>query len=191
MLTSRRTSTTITSRSRLRRRWYAAPLALGALALLLSACGGLTKDTNTTANGNPPVAGATASTFAAQRIGGGSIQLPGARPSVLLFFSVECGGCGPTANALADAQAADPGAADFAVVDVAGYETASDIESFLHANSATSLAYARDTNGDIFTGYGVTALSTVIIVDTDGRVAFTAVEPSADEIRSELAKVTG
>ncbi|MCA0329875.1 MAG: redoxin domain-containing protein [Actinobacteria bacterium] len=166
-----------------------APLALGSLALLLSACGGLTKDTGTSESGNPPAAGATASTFTAQRIGGGSIQLPGARPSVVLFFSVECGGCGPTAKALADAQAADPAAADFAVVDVAGYETANDVESFLRANSATSLAYARDTEGDIFTGYGVTALSTVIIVDTDRRVAYRAVEPSADTIRTELDKL--
>lgn len=191
MLTSPRTSPTISRWSRLRRRWYAAPLALGVLALLLSACGGLTKDTSTAANGNPSAAGSPASTFTAQTIGGGSLQLPGDRPSVLLFFSVECGGCGPTANALAEAQAADPAAADFAVVDVAGYETASDIEGFLRAYSATSLAYARDTEGDIFTGYGVTALSTVIIVDTDGRVVYRAVEPSADKIRSELAKVTG
>ncbi|GGO85120.1 hypothetical protein GCM10011584_04300 [Nocardioides phosphati] len=191
MLTSRRTSTTISSRSRLRRRCYAAPLALGALALLLSACGGLTKDTSTAANSNPPTAGTTASTFIAQKIGGGSLQLPGARPAVLLFFGVECGGCGPTATALAEVQADRSAVADFAAVDIVPGESIEDIKGFLSTNKATSLAFASDSDGSLFQRYGVTSLTTVVIVDAGGKVVYRAVEPSADTIRSELAKVTG
>lgn len=191
MLTSRRTSTTISSPSRLRQRCYAAPLALGALALLLSACGGLTKDTSTAANSNPPTAGNTASTFTAQRISGGSIRLPGARPAVLLFFGVECGGCGPTATAMAAVQADRSTVADFAAVDMVPGESVQDIKRFLTTNNATALAFASDSDGSLFTSYGVTSLTTVVILGPDGRVAYRAIEPSADTIRSELDKVTG
>lgn len=54
--------------------------------------------------------------------------------------------------------------ADFAVVDIAGYETARDIEGFLAANQASSLAYAIDTDGRLVSGYQVSQLTTVLIL---------------------------
>jgi len=132
----------------------------------------------------------TSSGFAAPTESGEAITVPAGRPSVVLFFSVECGGCGPTATALAQVQAADPGAADFVVVDVAAYETAKDIKEFLAANSAHDLTYTIDTQGQLVADYQVTQLSTVLILDSDNTVAFRAIEPSTDQIRAELAKVT-
>jgi len=160
---------------------------ISVLAVLLTACGGLTKD-----NPSPAVdGGASTAGFTARTIAGSSITLPGERPSVLLFFSVECGGCGPTANALAQARAQDPKAADFGVIDVAAYETSKDIEGFLKDYDATALAYASDPDGTLTARYGVTQLSTVVIVDPDGKVVFRGVEPNAEKIRAELDKVTG
>jgi len=121
---------------------------------------------------------------------GEPIKVPGGRPTVLLFFSVECGGCGPTANALAKVQADDPTAANFVVVDVAAYETAGDIERFLNGYDASDVGYTIDKDGGLTADYEVTQLSTVLILDADNNVTFRAVEPSADTIRTELAKVT-
>ncbi|MEP9364906.1 hypothetical protein ABLE68_18225 [Nocardioides sp. CN2-186] len=66
---------------------------------------------------------------------------------MVLFFSVECGRCGPTANALANAQADDPVVANFVIVDVAAYATERDIAGFLDANNAGGLGYTRDADG--------------------------------------------
>ena len=175
------------TRSRTARRRLTALAAISVLAVLLSACGGLTKDNPSPAGDD----GTTAASFTARTVAGGSTTLPGERPSVLLFFSVECGGCGPTAQALAQAQAQDPKAADFAVVDVAAYETTKDIEGFLKYYDANALAYASDPDGTLIARYGVTQLSTVVIVDPDGKVVFRGVEPNAEKIRAELDKVTG
>ena len=175
------------TRSRTARRRFTALAATSVLAVLLSACGGLTNGNSSPAG----EAGTTAASFTAHTVAGGSTTLPGERPSVLLFFSVECGGCGPTAQALAQTQAQDPTAADFAVVDVAAYETAQDIEGFLKYYDANALAYATDADGTLLSSYGVTQLSTVVIVDPDGKVVYRAVEPDAAKIRAELNKVTG
>lgn len=173
----------------LRRRAQLVTAMAALLALVLSACGGLTKDTTTP--GDTSGASSTGRSFTVRTLAGGAIQLPGKRPSVLLFFSVGCGACGPAAQSLAQAQAAAPGAADFAVVDVAGHETADDIKQFLSDYEAPDLGYAIDTDGSLVSGYKVTQLSTVLIVEPDGAIVFRAVEPSAETIRAELGKVNG
>jgi glutaredoxin-related protein len=162
--------------------------AAGLLAVLLTACGSLTK---TDEAPEPPgnAAGSPVS-FTAQTSDGSSVALPGEKPSVLLFFSVECGTCGPTATALAEARATDPTAADYAVVDIAGYETAKDVERFLAANDAGDLPYAIDTDGTLLTDYDIAQLSTVLIVTPDGEVTYRGIEPDAATIRDELAKAT-
>lgn len=53
------------------------------------------------------------------------------------------------------------------------------------------MAYASDPDGTLIARYGVTQLSTVVIVDPDGDVVYRAVEPNAEKIRDELDKVTG
>lgn len=157
------------------------------LAVTLSGCS-LSKDQQpASATQADPAASAG---FTAQTVSGEPIKVPGGRPTVVLFFSVECGGCGPTANALAQAQADDPAAANFVVVDVAAYETESDIKRFLDAYDAPDLGYARDAGGRLIADYEVTQLSTVLILDSDNNEAFRAIEPSAGTIRTELAKVT-
>ncbi|GAA1519508.1 TlpA family protein disulfide reductase [Pimelobacter simplex] len=157
------------------------------LAVSLTGCS-LSKDQQpTSATQGNSVSGAG---FTAQSVVGEPIKVPGGRPTVLLFFSVECGGCGPTANALAKVQADDPTAANFVVVDVAAYETAGDIERFLNGYDASDVGYTIDKDGGLTADYEVTQLSTVLILDADNNVTFRAVEPSADTIRTELAKVT-
>ncbi|GAB3662969.1 hypothetical protein GCM10027596_25380 [Nocardioides korecus] len=89
------------------------------LAVTLSGCS-LSKDQQP-ASGSQADSGAGTG-FTARTTAGQAIKVPGGRPTVLLFFSVECGTCGPAAKALAQARADDHAAANFVVVDVAAYE---------------------------------------------------------------------
>jgi hypothetical protein len=68
------------------------------------------------------VPGAAATGFTAVTHAGGSVVVPGGRPGVLFFFSVECGSCGPGARALAQAQAGSA-PANFVAVDIAPDQT--------------------------------------------------------------------
>lgn len=168
----------------------ALPVAAAGVLLvgMLTGCSLSKEQHPASASQSTPVSGAG---FTARTVSGEPIKIPGGRPTVVLFFSVECGGCGPTANALAQAQADQPAAANFVVVDVASYESESDIKGFLDANRAPDLGYASDADGQLIAQYEVTQLSTVLVLDDANRVVFRAIEPSADEIRAELAKATG
>jgi cytochrome oxidase Cu insertion factor (SCO1/SenC/PrrC family) len=148
---------------------------------------------------SPPAAGggATAGTtaadagaFTARTSQGEQVAVPGSRPSVLFFFSVGCGGCGPATRALAQVQQGIGTKANFVAVDVAPGETEQDIKAFLTANQATSLAYASDTNATLLSAYQVTQLSTAVVLDASGKPVFRAVEPTAGTIRAELAKLS-
>ncbi|MGH3679386.1 MAG: TlpA family protein disulfide reductase [Natronosporangium sp.] len=161
--------------------------AVGAAAVLYSAFSPSGQPTG----GAPNQADAASpATLAARTLDGNKVTVPGNRPSVLFFFSVECGGCGPSAQALAHAQQAVGDKATFVAVDVAGYETETDVTSFLTSYQATTLAYAIDTDSRWIRTYNVNQLSTAVVLDRAGQEVFRAVEPSAEQIRAELAKVT-
>jgi hypothetical protein len=175
---------------RIRRKRPALILATIGMTFALSLTGcSLSKDQQTpSANNSGPAAGAE---FTAQTASGAPITIPGGRPSVILFFSVECGACGPTAKALAQVQGDDPRAANFLVVDVTSYETDTDIKNFLADNHASTLGRTNDPDGHLVRTYAVSSTSTVVILDANNNVAYRAYEPTADKIRSELAKVPG
>ncbi|GAB7145672.1 thioredoxin-like domain-containing protein [Mycobacterium riyadhense] len=181
-------------RSRRRLVWIAvAAAAVLAIAVVLYSA--LSRSNNQTAPEPAAGPGETAApvasaTFTAQTLQGQQITVPdGSRPSVLLFFSVACGGCGPTAHALGQAQQATGAKATFVAVNIDPADSEQDIKDFLTANQATGLAYTRDTNATLMSTYQATQVSTVVVLDTSGRTAFRAVEPGADTIRAELGKV--
>jgi thiol-disulfide isomerase/thioredoxin len=162
----------------------------GAGAVLYSALSAPAQPTLATPAGSAAGDAAAPGALTARTLDGGQIVVPGNRPSVLLFFSVECGGCGPSAQALAQAQQATGNRANFVAVDVAGYETEADVKRFLSSYHATTLAYALDTHSTWARTYQVNQLSTAIILNSQGKEVFRAVEPSAEQIRAALAKVT-
>lgn len=133
-------------------------------------------------------AGATAEAFTAQTAAGARVSVPGSKPSVLFFFSIECGACGPFTKVLAEVQQSAPEAANYVAVDVASYETAPDVEAFLAQNQASSLAYAIDTNTRLISAYQVNQLSTVVVLDASGTEVFRGVEPSVEQIRDALTE---
>ena len=144
----------------------------------------------TEASSNPSSSGTSMSAvggeFTAQTTDGEQIPVPGTKPSVLFFFSIECGVCGPATKMLAEVQRSAPDAANFVKVDVANYETAPEIESFLAEYEASSLAYTIDTDARLITAYEVSQLSTAVVLDASGRIVFSAVEPNEAQIRVAL-----
>lgn len=133
---------------------------------------------------------AAVDTFTAQTLQGAQITVPdGSRPSVLFFFSIGCGGCGPTAQALGDVAKAAGANATFVAVDIDPGVTDQSIKEFLIANQATRLAYTHDATTALMSAYQANQVSTVIVLDSSGKTTFRAVEPSADTIGAELGKV--
>ena len=163
---------------------------LGVGTVLYSAFSASDKPTGSAPAGANPANAAAAAALTARTLDGTQVTVPGGRPSVLFFFSVECGGCGPSAQALAQAQQAVGGKANFVAVDVAGYETAADVTSFLTNFKATTVAYAIDTHSQWIRTYQVNQLSTAVVLNSAGKETFRAVEPSTAQIKAELAKVT-
>jgi thiol-disulfide isomerase/thioredoxin len=133
--------------------------------------------------------GGATPTLTAHTATGTPLTVPGSRPAVVLFFAVECGTCGPTAQTLAQTQAQNPTRADFVAVDIAGQEPQSEVAGFLTANNAAGVANAIDTDTAWARRFNITQLSTVVIIDTTGKEVFRAVEPSAQQLQAALAKV--
>lgn len=154
---------------------------------IVGACAGPATQAGGPAAGAAGADSASAS-FTARTLDGKRVTVPGSRPSVLFFFSVECGGCGPSAQALAEAQRDVGDRAAFVAVDIAGYETPADVKRFLTEFQATTLAYAIDTDAAWIRKFGVSQLSTAVILDASGKEVFRAVEPTAEQVRAELVK---
>ncbi|MBN9629885.1 MAG: hypothetical protein J0I18_04640 [Actinobacteria bacterium] len=124
--------------------------------------------------------------FTARTPAGEVVSFPSGTATVMLFFSVECGACGPSSAVLAEVQRDDPDAATFVAVDVAPYESAAVVEAFLTVNNATSLAYIIDTDASIINAYRVDQLSTVIVLNSAGEVVYREYEPSSAQLRDAL-----
>lgn len=164
-------------------------IALAAAAVLAIAFALYSALSPSSQKSESPPGAAVSEAFTAQTLQGEQITVPdGTRPSVLLFFSVACGACGPTAQALAQAQQATGTTASFIAVDIDPGDSQQDITDFLTANQATGLAYTHDADAALMSSYQAAQVSTVVVLDTSGNAVFRAVEPSADTIRAELAK---
>lgn len=164
--------------------------ALGIVSLLYTGLSA-SNDSSATAQKSPGAAagGSVSGAFTARTMAGQQVAVPGSRPSVLFFFSVECGACGPGARALADVQRQDPQRANFVAVNINAGDTDQSIREFLSQNQATGLGLVRDTDTRLLQAYQVNQLSTAVILDASGKVVYRAVEPTASQIESQLAKV--
>lgn len=162
---------------------------IGALVAVLTVAAvvytALTPTSSAGAVGAGPAGGPVS--FTATTMAGPPVTVPGAKPSVLLFFGVSCGGCGPTSTALAQIQQQNPDAANFVGVDITPGETDGDVRGFLTANHATGLGYAFDTDTRLIRALGVTQLTTVVVLDATGAPTWRAVEPTREQVQAALA----
>lgn len=166
--------------------WWQAGLAL---ILATTALGTLFVSLLSSGDGSSsvPAAPVTGGNFTASTVDGTQFPVPGSKPSVLLFFNIECGACGPATKVLAQVQQNSPANADYVAVDIAPQETAEEIKAFLHENDASTLAFTSDLNARLITAYQINQVSTVVVLDAAGREVFRAVEPGAEQLRTALA----
>jgi hypothetical protein len=103
------------------------------------------------------------------------------------FFTVNCGTCGPDAQALAQLQQTTPGA-NFAAVDLDPNETVEDIRGFLDTNQASDLPYAIDTDGRLLSGYQIRQLGVAVVLDAAGNEVFRGYKPTTAQIQTALTE---
>lgn len=151
--------------------------------LVLTACGNADEDRPSADAGSP----ATVTS-----IDGQQISLPAAgKPTAVFFFSVGCGECvGGVRSLGAAAASADEKGTDagFLAVDMDPRESKETIEGFMAYVDAKQVPAAIDEGATLSQRFDVAALSTLIVVDADGKVTFRATDPDADTITAELEK---
>lgn len=159
-------------------------IAGGLLAglLTLTACGSTDTD--------PSAAVGTPTTVTS--INGQQINLPSpGKPTAVFFFSVGCGECvnGVRSLGVAATSADEAGSeANFLAVDMDPGESKETIGDFMEYVDAEHVPAAIDQGATLSRRFGVSALSTLIVVDADGTVTFRATDPDAKTITAELQK---
>ena len=187
-------------------RWGGAGLAaIVATALIASCCAACSTSSATRERSAAAAAGSAAAgprgvasgpaTFTT--LDGSAVRVPDDKPSVLVFLSITCADCSDAARTLARVEAATKATARAAHVGTAkarflGVDSDRDasaevVSDFLHSVGANDLAAVLDPKYVLFRRYQVTALSTVLVIDSAGRVMFRAINPSPAKI---LAAVT-
>ena len=175
-----------------------AELAAMAAALLLVASAACSA--NTPSRGAPSPRDAAASQASLTTIDGAAVQVPSNRPSVLVFLSITCADCADVARTLAQVEAATNATARaahlattkarFLGVDMDRGASVHTVADFLHSVGADGLPTVVDQKAVLSGRYQVTALSTVLVVDSTGRVTFRAVNPSPAKIVSAVDAVS-
>lgn len=165
-----------------RRRWpLLAGTGLAVIAVLAVAYTALSPAPTPTAGSSTGVE------FTAATLSGQQVSVPGGKPSVVNFFTVNCGTCGPEAQALAQLQQSTPGA-NFAAVDLDPNETVEDIRGFLDTNQASELAYAIDTDGRLLSGYQIRQIGVTVVLDATGNEVFRGYKPTTAQIQAALTE---
>ncbi len=151
-------------------------------SLALTACGNT--DATPAADAGTPAA--------VTSIDGQMVSLPASgKPTAVFFFSVGCGECVEGVRSLGEAATAaekSGAGASFLAVDIDPGESKETIEGFMEYVDAEHVPAAIDEGAALSQRFDVAALSTLIVIDGDGKVTFRATEPDAKTITAELVK---
>jgi thiol-disulfide isomerase/thioredoxin len=125
-------------------------------------------------------------------IDGATVRVPDNKPSVLVFLSINCADCADAARTLARVEAATRATARaahlatsnarFLGVDMDRGVSGQTVTDFLRSAGAKGLPAVFDQKAVLSGTYQVTALSTVLVIDSTGRVTFRAINPSPAKI---------
>jgi peroxiredoxin len=164
---------------RSRRRNLAAALIL---AFLLAAGAGAFALSRAGVEGDSPKVPFTPAAFTLEGEGGQQLSSGALRgkPTVLAFVQAGCVSCATTLDNLAGAT--PPDARQLAV----GFpSTGSQLARFARAlGIPAGPQYLSDSNGSAAGALGVTAIDTVVVLDSAGRVSWRALSPAQSEIAS-------
>ncbi len=125
-------------------------------------------------------------------ISGQKIALPATdKPTAVFFFSVGCGECVTGVGELGEAATAAEKAgidAQFLAIDMDPGESKDLISDFMDYVDAEHVPAAIDTGAAVSQRFQVASLSTLIVIDADGKVTFRGTDPAAQTITAELEK---
>jgi thiol-disulfide isomerase/thioredoxin len=172
------------------------PLIVASIAVLFvlaTACGEqASAPAADTAPGTPTAAGGQQATAAASvtaaTADGTTVTVPDGKPAVVYFFAPSCYSCIAGTRAVANAQTQAPEAADYVAVNIDPGQNAQSVRDFLTTADGTALARTTDTGGELASAFNVRALGTLIVLDADGTVVHTDVDPPAEAITAAVEK---
>lgn len=173
-----------------------ATVAVAATAVILAACGSganhigtSTQSASSTASGSPAPTQGTESAVLTT-IDGRTVRVPSGKPSVLVFISISCADCSAAAKAVAQASHTVGDKAEFLAVDLDPGVPATDLTSFLDYVDAKGLPTMIDAKATLLAKYNVSALSSVIVIDSAGKVTYRAINPSSNAIVAAVSGAT-
>lgn len=173
-----------------------ASVAVAVTALILAGCGSAathtadgTRSASATPTGTPAPTHHTESAVLTT-IDGKSVRVPSGKPSVLVFISISCADCSAAAKAVAQASHTVGNRAEFLAVDLDPGVPATDLTSFLDYVHAKGLPTMIDAKAALLAKYNVSALSSVIVIDSAGKVTYRAINPSATAIVTAVSGAT-
>jgi thiol-disulfide isomerase/thioredoxin len=175
-------------------------LAAIAAAVLLASCGTNPATRGRTAASASGLRGAATGQAALTTIDGAAVRVPGDKPSVLVFMSINCADCADAARTLARVEAATKATARaahlattkarFLGVDMDRGVSSQTVADLMHSVGAAGLPTVLDQKAVLSGAYQVTALSTVLVIDPTGRVRFRAINPSPAKIVAAVDAVS-
>lgn len=171
----------------MRTRKLLSTVALACL-LALAACGGSTAPAAEQTGPAGAAAGTADLGFTVATLDGGTFDgtsLAG-KPAVLWFWAPWCPTCVAQARHVTELAGTYSGKA--AVVGVAGLDTVAAMHEFVAMTKVSSFPHLADEEGVVWKRFGVTAQSTFVVLDADGKVAARGhLEP--EEIRAQLDRL--
>lgn len=173
--------------------WAAAVAALGLVAVTAASWGGLLGQASSAPGPRGTTTGPPAPDFSIATVGGGRFALAEQRgkPVALYFMAGWCVTCVPEAQALArlHREYRDRGL-QVLLVDVEATETEADLARFQRWVGPAEYAWAIDRTGALVRAFQVRALDSTVLIDRDGRVAWSDGVPTPYEtLKRELEKV--
>lgn len=175
----------ILRRRTVRRRWW---LGVGALATLAVAAGLAAVGTGSQDDSEPPPAGADAGLgdlssagarvgdavpeLAVETIEGDEFAIPTGRPTAVFFTASYCASCLPKAEALGRIHDEVGDRITVLGVDIDPLDSVPAFRKWIELAGSPRFDFAMDADGRLVNGFGVFALSTVVIVDADGEIVY-------------------
>ncbi len=139
----------------------------------------------TTGAANSVAAPQSGSAFTVRTVTGAQLRVPAGKPTVLFFFTGECGSCYTGAKNLATVLASTGSRADVVAVELDPSEPADILNQFLAAVGNPPFSVVRD-DGSLLRRFHVDALGTTVVVDSTGREIFRGVDPPPARILQAL-----
>ena len=117
---------------------------------------------------------------------GARVSVPAAnKPTVMVFYSVGCGTCLGITQQIAKTATEFPNA-EYLAVNLDPTEDIRTSNGFLDYVDSPDIVGINDVNGKLTNAYGVKSVSTVVVVNKEGKIVLNEVLPKPDVIDSTV-----